>query len=318
MASNNNRPLLVVHDDKEGHLVYDLLLLLLDGEAENDAAAAALACFPRPVAHFAASLGLRALAVSGGAVVGAFYRSTTSGATPSSTTPLDTTLFDGHYAFESLRPPVVTGAGGWQTVSLPKPPIVYADGGKELVWVSAYFAVGTRVWISAARKGTFSFDGTWRMEGRWELPFEGRALHVPELGCVIGLAAGTRLLCAYDFVTGKPPVMRRVWTETCPEGCIYTSAGDESRPSRPRDVPSLAYLGNGRFCICRPMSVMEPHPDNFGPPMKYNAASFLVVVLRRSGSGELELVRRGKTSFMCFPKSSQISYIGFIQPAISN
>nr|CAB3497967.1 unnamed protein product [Digitaria exilis] len=72
MASNNDRPLLVVHDDKEGHLVYDLLLLLLDGEAENDAAAA-LACFPRPVAHFAASLGLRALAVSGGAVVGAFY-----------------------------------------------------------------------------------------------------------------------------------------------------------------------------------------------------------------------------------------------------
>nr|CAB3492990.1 unnamed protein product [Digitaria exilis] len=298
MASNNNRPLLVVHDDKEGHLVYDLLLLLLDGEAENDAAAAALACFPRPVAHFAASLGLRALAVSGGAVH-SFTASRDMGVGPTNAPTmipmadgtvirLDTTLFDGHYAFESLRPPVVTGAGGWQTVSLPKPPIVYADGGKELVW------------------------------GRWELPFEGRALHVPELGCVIGLAAGTRLLCAYDFVTGKPPVMRRVWTETCPEGCIYTSAGDESRPSRPRDVPSLAYLGNGRFCICRPMSVMEPHPDNFGPPMKYNAASFLVVVLRRSGSGELELVRRGKTSFMCFPKSSQISYIGFIQPAISN
>jgi hypothetical protein len=60
------------------------------------------------------------------------------------------------------------------------------------------------------------------------------------------------------------------------------------------------------------MSVMEPAP--YGPPMRYNAASFLVVVLKRSTSGELQLVTCGKTTCMYFPKA-QLSYIEFIQPA---
>lgn len=49
-----------------------------------------------------------------------------------------------------------------------------------------YVAVGTRVWISVTRKGTFSLDtqtGMWTTEGTWQLSFEGRALHVPEIDC---------------------------------------------------------------------------------------------------------------------------------------
>jgi hypothetical protein len=58
----------------------------------------------------------------------------------------------------------------------------------ELAFVSAYCAVGTRVWISVTGKGTFSLDAadehstTWRTEGTWQLPFQGHGLHVPELG----------------------------------------------------------------------------------------------------------------------------------------
>lgn len=48
--------------------------------------------------------------------------------------------------------------------------------------------------------------------------------------------------------------------------------------------------------------------------MRYNAASFSVVVLRRSPSGELQLIRRGRTSYMYCPKA-RISYFGFLEPA---
>jgi hypothetical protein len=342
-ATANDRPLLVVHEEEEGHLVYDLLVQQ-HGEEE------ALACFPRPVAHFPAPLGCRALAVAGGTVLGAFYdfMNDTIGrharlqdlpfnewrylgndfrdapamlpmGDDRTVIRLDRVLFDGNYAFEALR--LIPGGGGsFHATPLPQPPIsyVFSNGGQEIVWVSAYFALGTRMWVSMLKKGTFSFDtcsGTWRKEGCWELPFEGRALYVPELASVVGLATKTGLLCAYDFAAGAPPVMRGVWRETYSEHCIYDASDRQQQPSKARDMhaPSLAYLGEGRFCICRPMSVMEPAP--YGPPMRYNAASFLVAVLKRSHpSGKLQLVTCGKTTCMYFPKG-QLSYIGFIQPA---
>jgi hypothetical protein len=63
-----DRSLLVVHDEEEGHLVYDLLVA--DDEEEVVVAAA---CSPRPVARFPSPSGCRAFAASGGAVLGAFY-----------------------------------------------------------------------------------------------------------------------------------------------------------------------------------------------------------------------------------------------------
>ena len=246
---------------------------------------------------------------------------------------MDTILFDGIYSFETLRLDP-GGGGGCHAAPLPNPPVgrLAED---EIVFMTAYLALGTRVWISLNRKGAFSFDaergtwqregagtfsfdterGTWQREGAWLLPFEGRALYVPELDSVIGLTAGTRLLCACDVKSGgTPPVVRYVWRETFPlpwEECI--SDGGDRPPSRPRDMPSLAYLGKGRICICRPMSTTEP--NDYGPPATYDASSFLVVVVKRLPNGELLLAKRGKMTYMWPPQGRQSPYIGFIQPA---
>ncbi|RLN22088.1 hypothetical protein C2845_PM07G40210 [Panicum miliaceum] len=338
-----DRPLLVLHDKEEGHLVYDLLLLL-DGEEETTT----LACFPRPVARFPSQWCL-SFAVSGGSIVGAEYdwndtyfhdtvmkvggydfwerhaspwslrdsegrlvrwwpmfRSYASRflggrhrdrpamlPLPDGTVVrMDTVLFDGIYTFETLRP--LPGGGGWHATPLPNPP------------------------------GTFSLDTkhgrTWRKEGTWLLPFEGRAFYVPKLDSVIGLTAGTRLLCACDV--DNLQVVRHVWTDTYPrpweERIISDGGHPPSEPSKPRDMPSLAYLGKGRICICRPMSTMEP--SDYGPIVTYNAASLLVVELKRSslppnGNGDLHLARRGKMSYMWPPQGRESPYMGFIQPA---
>ncbi|CAL5063258.1 unnamed protein product [Urochloa decumbens] len=363
-----DRPLLVVHDKEEGHLVYDLVLL--DGEDET------LTCCPRPVARFPSQWCL-SFAVSGGSVVGAEYdwndtlfhdtvmkaggydfwerqasprlrdaegrlvqwwpmfRSYASRLLGGShrdrpamlplpdgtVVRMDTVLFDGIYTLETLR--LVPDGGGWHATPLPDPP-VGPLAKNEITFVSAYLALGTRVWISItnlADKGTFSLDTrhgrrTWRKEGAWLLPFEGRAIYVPELGSVIGLTTSTRLLCACDVKDdGTPPAVRRVWTDTSPrawEECV--SDGHKGHPpSKPRDMPSLAYLGKGRICICRPMSTMEPDDD--APPITYNAASFLVVEVQRLPNGDLHLARRGKMSYMWPPQARESPYIGFIQPA---
>lgn len=142
------------------------------------------------------------------------------------------------------------------------------------------------MWISVTHRGTFSLDteeegARWRVEGAWQLPFEGRALHVLELGCVIGLAAETRVLCACDIRAGTPPVVRHVWRETFPWPWEESGVGGDGRrrsDSRPRDLPSLAYLGKGRFCICRPTSTMEPYRD--APPITYDGGGAEAVAER--------------------------------------
>ncbi|CAL4943665.1 unnamed protein product [Urochloa decumbens] len=361
-----DRPLLVLHDKKEGHLVYDLLL---DGKDEETT----LACFPHPVAQFSSQWCL-SFAVSNGSIVGAQYdwddtyfhdtvmkvggydfwerrasplrdsegrlvqwwpkfRSYASRVLGNShrdkpamlplvdgtVVRMDTVLFDGIYTFETLR--LLPDGGGWHATALPNPPVPLGE--EEITFISAYLALGTRVWISLtnmADKGTFSLDTkhrTWRKEGTWMLPFEGRAFYVPELGSVIGLTTGTRLLCACDVKEdGTPPVVRHVWPDTSPrpwEKCLISDAHDHE-PSKPRDMPSLAYLGKGRICICRPMSTMEP--DDNGPAITYNAASFLVVEVKRlPNNGYLHMARRGKMSYMLPPQGRESPYMGFIQPA---
>jgi hypothetical protein len=66
VAMTSSRPLLVLHDEEEGHLIYDLLLL----GSEEDPETQTLSCFPHPVACFPAGLGCRAFAVSGGSILG--------------------------------------------------------------------------------------------------------------------------------------------------------------------------------------------------------------------------------------------------------
>jgi hypothetical protein len=377
-----DRPLLVVHDEEEGHLIYDLLLLLLDTGEET------LVCFRRPVARFPPVLfGCRAFAVSGGSVLGVPYNfwddtlfhdivmkvggydfwekqpsprerdsegrlerwwpmgreflaphefggykqapavlPVADGAGGTVIIRMDSVIFDGIYCFDKLRF-VPGGGGGWRVTPLPTLP-VGPPAEDEIMLISAYLALGTRVWISVTHRGThrgtFSLDireeegAGWRVEGAWQLPFEGRALHVPELGCVVGLAAETGVLCACEVRSGTPPVVRHVWRETFPWPWEESGVGGDGRrrpDSRPRDLPSLAYLGKGKFCICRPTSTMEP--GCLKPPITYDGCSFLVVELRRLPSGQLELAKRGRMSYMAPPQGRrQCPYIGFIQPAI--
>lgn len=105
--------------------------------------------------------------------------------------------------------------------------------------MSAYLALGTRVWISVTNKvakGTFSLDTRSSTRSSASPP------------------AGTRLLCACD--AGNLQVLRHVWTDTYPrpssweESCIVVT--DDGG-----DHPGSAYLGKGRICICGPMSTME-------------------------------------------------------------
>ncbi|KAL6905382.1 hypothetical protein ACP4OV_002983 [Aristida adscensionis] len=366
-----DRPLLVVHDEEEGYLIYDLCLL----ESDDTEGAPLLASFPRPASCFGTPPWMQAFAVSGGHILGACYsfwsntlfhdtvmkvggydyfeqqpdapRDAEGRATwwwpmgrhletnrqlgtqrdvpamlplagGAAVVRMDTVLFDGAYCFEVLRP--APGGESWRTTPIPKPP-VGGVGERDVSFVSAYFAVGTRVWISVTGRGTFSFDagehgrgrGAWRFEGPWELPFEGRALHVPELGAavVVGLAAGTRLLCACHLSPGAQPALRHVWGETHPRPSEECAGG-----LRPRDMATLAYLGEGRFCICRPMSTRKPaaYAD---PPVLFNAGCFLVVQLRRLPGGELQLAKRGKMTYMWPPQGKQWPSLGFIQPATS-
>ncbi|KAL6653367.1 hypothetical protein ACP70R_008945 [Stipagrostis hirtigluma subsp. patula] len=123
-------------------------------------------------------------------------------------------------SFEALRR---LPGGEWDAFHLPQ--LLVGDVNfPKAARISAYFAVGARVWISVAGKGTFTLDmgrGAWQMEGSWELPLRGRAMFVPELGAVIGLNHNAdslndrRCLCALD-VEARPPVLRRVWEETYP------------------------------------------------------------------------------------------------------
>ncbi|KAF8686837.1 hypothetical protein HU200_043338 [Digitaria exilis] len=226
---------------------------------------------------------------------------------------MDTVLFDGFYIFDRLLP---DGGHGWRATALPNPPVTLADD--ETTFISAYYALGTRVWISVSSKmvdkGTYSLDtaedggGTWRKEGDWVMPFEGRAIYVPELGKVIGLTTEARLLCACDVNDdGTLPVLvHHVWTDDNPkprdwpyltwehesktlpivrhlpcelEGFCISSSSE----AKPRDMPSLAYLGK--------------------------------VDLTKLPNGDLHLARRGKMTYMCPPQGRESPYMGFIQPA---
>uniref|UniRef100_K4AIZ1 Uncharacterized protein n=1 Tax=Setaria italica TaxID=4555 RepID=K4AIZ1_SETIT len=86
-------------------------------------------------------------------------------------------------------------------------------------------------------------------------------------------------------------------------GGVHQRCHEDHPPSKPRDMPSLAYLGKGRICICRPMSTMDP--NDYGPPITYDAASFLVVELKSLPNGDLHLARRGKMTSRRPPQGRQ-------------
>jgi hypothetical protein len=209
---------------------------------------------------------------------------------------MDTVVYgDSSSRFEMLRP--LAGGGGWCTTPLPTPPFRTLRLSFHNVSITAYFAMGTRVWISVTGEGTFSLDthqvgACWRMEFPEELRrLEGRAFFVPELGSVVGLTAGDdKFLCSYKFNddgetgVGVPLTWQHTWSEAVPWECT------DHGYALMKEKVSLAYLGGCRFCVYRPVKVLGTFFD-------FN--TYLVLDLRRrSPDGkELETARRGKVSY---------------------
>ncbi|OEL24633.1 hypothetical protein BAE44_0014348 [Dichanthelium oligosanthes] len=121
---------------------------------------------------------------------------------------------------------------------------------------------------------------------------EGPALYVPELGSFVGLTPRDRFLCAYKFDESGVPRWQRTWRELIPWECYY----DGHTPSR--EMVNLAYLGKGRFCISRPVDMVDDLGRVGANSGSYSANSFLVTELRRRATeGELELAKRGTMTY---------------------
>nr|CAB3448761.1 unnamed protein product [Digitaria exilis] len=205
-------------------------------------------------------------------------------------------LRHGRHCFEALRR--VPGGDSWRVDAIPDPPIARMgdDGDEEEDFyypcVTAYFARGSRAWITVSDVGTFSLDmldrgggASWQLEGRWELPLRDRGLFVPELGMVVGVESRGGNdekrcceVCAVD-VEARPPA------KVPPERVEDVA---------PWETVSLGHLGNGRFCIARSIVVKVPTDDDGCLLCEARGTSFtLVDVRRRSPRGELELATNG-------------------------
>ena len=193
-----------------------------------------------------------------------------------------------------------------------------SDRERAFCFVAASMGAGTRVWVSAPDRGTFSFDTAchaWRKEGDWELPFAGRALFVPDLGLCFGLCPHRLCLCAFDAPTsgaGEPPAVRYVWDETYPR-----EVGN--RGFHVRSPGSLAYLGEGKFCIAWTIAVEFAGKD-INVLSRFALFLMAVQVVRRSrrreptaGSGELRLLKR---RVRCYKMSSSGGDGYVLQPSL--
>ncbi|KAK3122220.1 hypothetical protein QOZ80_8BG0666730 [Eleusine coracana subsp. coracana] len=137
------------------------------------------------------------------------------------------------------------GRRRWSWRALPgPPPDMYEQlsvrGKEPFCFLTAFLAAGTRVWVSAPDRGTYSFDTAprrlaWRKDGDWPLPWHGRGLFVPDFGLCFGLPGGAG--------QPAPPATRYVWQEeTYPREC-------GERGFCAMSPGSLAYMGDGKFCI---------------------------------------------------------------------
>jgi hypothetical protein len=300
MAANYRRPLLVLHKVTSGHSVYDLNL-----KDEQT-----LEVHPSHYPVVEKALNYRPLAVAASTILGVTPRPrhllvdpwtnavVSELEDPCDTGPpimlpvgesmvirMDTVIYGGDVSARFEAPRFVPSTGGWDIFPLPRPPL----GTFERVAISAYFVMGTRVWVSVTSKGTFSLDaehGTWRAEFPEELRrLQRRALFVPELDSVVGLtpAEDQRLLCAYRFNEKGVLSWKHTWAETIPSEWFHSQ---RTRPTS--EMVDLAYLGNGRFCVCRPAKMLE---NGITDELYLN--SFLVLELRRLPDGELKLIKRG-------------------------
>ncbi|XP_037483807.1 uncharacterized protein LOC119362670 [Triticum dicoccoides] len=155
---------------------------------------------------------------------------------------------------------------GWDWRLLPPPPFV-REPGYQPSMINSHTTIKdangcTTICISSDKIGTHCFDtwcfdsthhlrwkhlDVWKQVGEWELPFYGRAEHVPELGIWLGFTAGRKPhhLCAVDLSTmdmdGQAPTWQHVWDNA-------------TLPGEKNWYPlffRLINMGDNRFCVAK-------------------------------------------------------------------
>jgi hypothetical protein len=202
--------------------------------------------------------------------------------------------------------------GGWR--ALPDPPLDFLarTRSKPGCQVTACVATGSRVWVSAADRGTYSLEleGTaWRKEGDWELPFRGSGLFVPELGARLcfGLCPLTGRLCAYD-IKQSPPAVRYAWDDTMPRWLPDVGGLDMVVVSVARyPEGTLAYLGDGKFCIAWTLAL------NHRARIIRQAVHLMGVKVSKTSRGRLRMVQH-KVCFYELPSNAGMGYVLHAHP----
>ncbi|TVU41746.1 hypothetical protein EJB05_15292, partial [Eragrostis curvula] len=172
----------------------------------------------------------------------------------------------------------------WQ----PLPPLPIAENESPRIQSSTLLDDGRVICVSAATYSmseqqdaacTYCFDTEsheWWRAGDWPLPFDGRAVHVPELDTWLGFCPDgddPNHLCAVDLsavaamaAPRDPPMLTQVWEDFIPPPMEWKSIVLNRR------VPGVAHhttkewhpmghnlvnLGSGRFCISKMFDVEE-------------------------------------------------------------
>lgn len=160
--------------------------------------------------------------------------------------------------------------------------------------------------------GTYCFDTEsqeWWHAGNWALPFDGRAVHVPELHTWLGFSPGNLCrLCAVDLsgVAMAPrhaPRPTHVWEDFSPPPTEDTSfvlnkrfPGIVHRTIK-EWLPTgldIVNLGSGRFCIAKVISVQKTVlPAGFDEDWTIVAeyAVLTGVQVVRGSEGELRMIK---------------------------
>ncbi|TVU41742.1 hypothetical protein EJB05_15288, partial [Eragrostis curvula] len=172
--------------------------------------------------------------------------------------------------------------------------------------------------MSFYRNGTYCFDTVnheWSFVGDWELPFDGRAEYVPELGAWLGLSSGYPFdLCACTDLAAaidahQEPTLRHVWQDFNPppeEDDFLTYLSKINRrcpPTVPRrwddwlsnDPREMVNLGSGRFCIAKGFRVQGNVSVGLEVEIDTRERVFAVLtgveVVRGDSEGSLRMVK---------------------------
>ncbi|PUZ72298.1 hypothetical protein GQ55_2G382700 [Panicum hallii var. hallii] len=193
------------------------------------------------------------------------------------------------YALDLARPrAAVCHYGTWQWEALPPPPFNKPRTGGH-VTARAVHPDGATVFLSFYETGTFSFNGErleWARHGGWDLPFDGEAFYVRDLGAWVGLCSRHRGRLAACRVVGG----RRGGAE--PDGKCGRDLLFRQKWRRHIEA-NLVYMGDTKFCLLETLTTAEKkdRSDIYGliVPMLLPVVTFRV---QYSWDGELCVVDR--------------------------